>query len=300
MKNVSLIFIFLFLIPQLSVAQTEWAPIGAEWHYGYWDLHNAPYGYAYFNYRVENDTVYLNQDCRYVSVIEKRSNGDEIAHELFTYEQNDSVFIAFEVEDSFRLMMDYGLEIGDSIELEGAFSYGTGVYVVADISEESFDGTLLKKWSLDFVDGYSGCQVFTEYYEQIGHLYGLINNQLGCVVTEFLRAELRCYEDDNIFIDNRPFGSCDLWGGSLNTEEEQVASIMVYPNPVSDQLFFQLANTETPWNFEIIDNLGKSVNKGILNNGDETLNVENLPPGVYWILFSAENTQFFYRKFLKI
>jgi surface protein len=79
----------------------------------------------------------------------------------------------------------------------------------------------------------------------------------------------------------------------LNTEEFDTSSLKLYPNPVLSVL--NIDNNLTNQPYKIIDNLGKVILKGNLNEGDNSINVEQLSKGIYYLKVSDKNA----RKFIK-
>jgi hypothetical protein len=67
----------------------------------------------------------------------------------------------------------------------------------------------------------------------------------------------------------------------LNTEKFDTSSLKLYPNPVFSVLNVDNNLTIQPYN--IIDTLGKVILKGNLNEGDTSINVEQLSKGIYYI-----------------
>ena len=71
---------------------------------------------------------------------------------------------------------------------------------------------------------------------------------------------------------------------SLNTEEFDIIGLKLYPNPVLSVLNIDNNPTNQPYN--IIDTLGKVILKGNLNDVDNTINVEQLSNGIYYLKVS--------------
>jgi surface protein len=68
---------------------------------------------------------------------------------------------------------------------------------------------------------------------------------------------------------------------SLNTEEFDITGLKLYPNPVISILNVDNNLTNQPYN--IIDTLGKVILKGNLNEGNNSINVEKLSKGIYYL-----------------
>ena len=79
----------------------------------------------------------------------------------------------------------------------------------------------------------------------------------------------------------------------LNTEEFDTSSLKLYPNPVISIL--NIDNNLTNQPYKIIDNLGKVILKGKLNEGNTAINVEQLSKGIYHLKVSDNKAS----KFIK-
>jgi surface protein len=86
-------------------------------------------------------------------------------------------------------------------------------------------------------------------------------------------------------------GGLDCTG--LSTEDFNTSSLKLYPNPVISVLNLDNNLTNQPYN--IIDTLGKIVLKGNLNEGDNSINVEQLSKGIYYLKVSDNKAS----KFIK-
>jgi surface protein len=80
---------------------------------------------------------------------------------------------------------------------------------------------------------------------------------------------------------------------NLGTEAFDTSSLKLYPNPVISVL--NLENKLTNQTYNIIDALGKVILKGNLNEGDNSINVEQLSKGIYYLKVANNKA----RKFIK-
>ena len=80
---------------------------------------------------------------------------------------------------------------------------------------------------------------------------------------------------------------------SLDTEDFNTNSLKLYPNPVLSVLNVDNNLINQPYN--IIDTLGKVILKGKLNEGDNSINVEQLSKGIYYLKVANNKTS----KFIK-
>lgn len=69
-------------------------------------------------------------------------------------------------------------------------------------------------------------------------------------------------------------------------------TINIYPNPTKNLVYIEISGMESnhPINYEIISTNGKSVNKGMLDNSVNQLNLKHLLPGTYLLQLRSNNT----------
>jgi hypothetical protein len=69
-----------------------------------------------------------------------------------------------------------------------------------------------------------------------------------------------------------------------SVEDENEVDFSISPNPANDIL--NISNTEFATNYVISNYVGEIVSEGDLNSGTNTLNISNLPSGIYFIQLS--------------
>ncbi len=74
--------------------------------------------------------------------------------------------------------------------------------------------------------------------------------------------------------------SVDVTFTNVLSTKEEVINFSVYPNPVIDVLNISISENNT--SISIFDIVGKNVSEMELVNGNNTMNIENLNPGVYF------------------
>ncbi len=134
MKRV-VIFLILF-IPFLCKGQTEFAPMGAEWHFSY-NIDTELPNQNYTNHKVVKDTVIEEQICRKIEGTLYQKDSTIMLQPLFVYNRNDSVFFFNNFLNRFTLLYDFTVAPGDTLVipvpylLEG-FPYDTVFREVID------------------------------------------------------------------------------------------------------------------------------------------------------------------------
>ena len=81
----------------------------------------------------------------------------------------------------------------------------------------------------------------------------------------------------------------------LDTNEFETSDFKLYPNPVVSVLNIKTDNNLINQPYTIIDGLGRVVLNSKLNEGDTTINVEQLSKGIYYLKVSDNKA----RKFVK-
>ncbi len=289
-------FLLLLLIstPYLLLAQTDFAPIGATWHYQYEDQDSAPWGYGYYKFESVGDSIVNGKTCRQINQTKVRS--DSTATDLFTifvYNQNDSIYRYSELTDDFYLLMDYTAEVGDTLVLTNMYSsnYYDSTFVVVEQSNEIIDGQTLKKWLLDF----GTCGIYQEYYEKIGSPFGF-DPQQNCIVTYFYDVNIRCYEDNEIslsFIDQ----PCDAIISSA--KHLSISALEIFPNPATEHVQL-LWGDHSKYNIELINVKGQVIKRMNAVSSGEQLNLEALNSGFYYLKFIDKQGDYLVRKIVKI
>lgn len=125
----------------------------------------------------------------------------------------------------------------------------------------------------------------------------VIGGQLDTISLGSSGLGFRCYSDENININMHLEQGCDFIK-TINIEEIATNnSVMVYPNPASDQIYFTLPNDVQEIQVELFDNLGRVVLQATLKRSDPSLDISKIPAGLY-VLKIKVNEQETYQKVL--
>ena len=99
-------------------------------------------------------------------------------------------------------------------------------------------------------------------------------------------------------VEYRQYTQTNVKVGTLGVEDEKKKDrLLVYPNPASDGFTIDFKGSSVA-KMEIIDYLGKTIRLGDIQNGTNTIDLSNLPSGLYFIKVSDEN-ETFTRKIIK-
>ena len=195
-------------------AQTEFAPIGATWYYGNME---SMFGDTGFTKTTVTDSAVIDGKKVKVLISEYHtSNGGEFPRDtIYAYQTGDSVL--FYRDGAFHLVYNFGLNVGDTMELYNPDNKTCPIYDWMDVREENLmyghvvvksiktldiNGTQLKEFNFVSADPNSYYSRFSDYYHYIEKI-GTTTNLFGedCIADNFgggIFGDLRCYEDEEI------------------------------------------------------------------------------------------------------
>lgn len=297
-KNNLIILLLLLVVSYNLKAQTEFAPVGAEWYYNYNNFWNV----GYVKITSESDTIIDNVFCKklvksihvydYVSYNEKKG--------VFGYEYltqiNDSVMIYSDGE--FKKLYDFSAEIGDTLLIPGLghyeeFTHGTAVVTGKGFME--FEGESLRyidlkhledtPWQFSCYHNYDNGYNTARICEKIGNISGYLLPEKYFIVDDDEGGALRCYSDNETSITFSK-EECDYVPQKDDVDEISASDIIkIYPNPTSNNITIEL--TEENNTIDIYDNIGKRVNSFQTDNKLINIDISDYPSGLY--LFTINN-----------
>ncbi|MBO7598078.1 MAG: T9SS type A sorting domain-containing protein [Bacteroidales bacterium] len=206
-------------------AQTEFAPIGATWYYG---IIEAMWGDKGYLKVTSADTTVIDGKKAKVLVSEyHQSDGGVFPRDtIYVYQTGDSVL--FYRDGDFHLVYNFGLNVGDTMELYNPDNKICHIYdymkiriedllyghvVVKSIDTLNINGTQLKEFKFASIDPKNDYSHFTDHYhyiEKIGTTSTLFGDD--CTFDNFgagIFGDLRCYEDEEVGLYQYGREACD-------------------------------------------------------------------------------------------
>ena len=274
-KNKGLLLLLLMIVSEGYSQIQEFAPIGAEWHYGIKQFSTE----GYVRIKSLSDTIIDGTSCK---IIEKR---------CFLYDHLDGIEKEFvkgqeyiaQIGDSIMLyrfgrfykLYDFTVETGDTVSFPGSYSFeadefvtfgdsiGKAVVIGKGVSE--IDGLELKYYDLRKVDNSAWAfdqdfyQGYARICEKIGNLSGYLFPEQQLIADYFEGGTLRCYSDNETSTINfsTPYVECDYFHA---VDENTVESLTVYPNPFKERLIVELP-TEDRYTVLVYDTFGRTLIK---------------------------------------
>lgn len=310
---------FIIFIPVLAQSQ-NWFPIGATWYYNYREQQIFP-AIGYTKYTVIKDTVVDSKPSKLIIQETVRYNGDTLpTNFIIVREENSKVYYYY--NNTFRLMYDFTLNVGDTLAIDISSSYCDSVspLIVDSIKNININGINLRVQYVKGIYYYSGVwqglvdTITFPIIEKVGNdVYNNSTNNFFfnpvCFVGEgFILNNLRCYIDSNILYKggsyyNQNLGysyPCDtLINGSMGITElsKNENTIEIFPNPSSE--FVTVKAVSAINKIEVYDSYGKLLSTFQPGCNDFTINIKSYLQGVYFFIVKSNNAFPNYFKIIK-
>jgi len=281
------LFVVLFNFP--LVGQLEWIP-GTSWEYRTW-IFNSYGEYNSANFSITKDTIVDNKNCvileREFYSCTQRPLRDIIyqqEHEIFYYHLGDSTFYQ---------LYNFDAQLGDTLSLRLWDGHDNNVdytyFMVDSIGSVNFDGSSLKKFYLnvgylsdDDIVFYDGAFFQFELIEGIGCLTNLFYFFDDGVCDGRYVDEFWCFShpEEGVYVNGEsPCGFIET-GTEIIQEEE----VLVFPNPVTDMLYFSRElDAET---IRIYDQAGRLVHQQPFESQISTMALNS---GIYFLQLYSDN-----------
>ncbi len=302
MNKIILIAIVDFLFILNGYCQ-NWYPDGATWYFNKQQLLTFP-AHGYTKMIVTGDTVIESRITKKIaSTAHNFHTGEqEFIKQYFMVEEDSKIF--HWTGSEFRLMYDFTLNPGDTLDLEVVN------FDCDSVSPITVDSTVIKKINGNSIEvQYVSYTEFWPYgnpnrykisdmiFKKIGRIEEFIYEPIcrmdSAPIENLL---LRCYEDSEIsfksewwlkFFSNTP---CDtLIDGSVGIQQNEMAEeIKIYPNP-----FRELLNLSVPTSkinsVVLLNSFGRKIGEFRPENIFFQLDTRSLQEGVYFIQITTGN-----------
>jgi hypothetical protein len=312
-----LILIILLEISSYTYAQTEFAPIGAKWYYGYYKDIELRLPNEYFTYESVKDTIVSGRNCSKLNIWYYTLQKDSI-YWGFDLIYSDSGRVYYFYKNNFLLLYDFNVKLGDTLNLllfnpniPGLKDlpdihyvkyrvWETGTILVNNeqlryynLSTISIDSLILRTKQLYFNN---------RIYEKIGDTNFIYGSLISTIDWYPFRSYLRCYSDNNLQYHVNNSVPCDTIITGINEDLTEKSAIILYPNPVYEKFYIKLKTSHFNIrnNFKIIDLLGHEYkfNQEQLNDQTYLIDISELQAGTYFLIIIDSRP--FYQKLIKL
>ena len=179
------------------------------------------------------------------------------------------------------------------------YSFWSGEFIKQIV--ESIDSVLIDnqyRKKINFINDYWGYP--ESWIEGIGSTRGVFFAGFSGVVDAMDRTVLLCvHTDEKLIYQNQAYQSqnCFVRNYGVNIDEHKKETFKIYPTVVDELLYIETDNGIECFDYKIINTQGQIINSGILKSN--TVNVENLSKGFYFIVISDKNQNSKKQKFIK-
>lgn len=288
MKQFLTLFIALFTLSNYCTSQnTDWAVVGASWHYEY-----TSFGIEGFTkYEVEKDTIVNGQTCSKVNIVNEFSNFGEPGYSntepsFYTYEEDSILY--FTTQNKFDTLMNLKASPRDSWKLTNQTCTDERLVEVIDTGRTTINGCT-NKWVYYTYEGFTTIvDTFYSYYGSVNHAFAYFD-YCEDVVDKPSSTNLRCFQDGNCFYLN---GVEDCESLDIKSESVGQHEISIFPNPTNDKINLKLPSyfEKKEVSYKLVDFTGKVILSETLISS--AIDVSTIDPGVYFVKLEYEGQNF--------
>ena len=242
-KTIKLTFLFILsLIKPVACVSQNWLPIGSEWTYT-----NSVFGQitGTNSFIITDTTSLLGQK---VVTLKRRDTTCDLRPQIeYLYKNSDSLFYFENEVNEFRLLYDFGAQVGESYTIPLWQGIGNdSLWVKVDsIGKFNIGVKELRKYYVRY--GYTGVPnsksgPFDDDYviiEDIGSLVNLFHMFENGWCDWIHNSELRCFIHPQFGTESFTTDRCSI---PVSTPDLHVANseVKAYPNPVSNTLTLEI------------------------------------------------------------
>ena len=306
-RQKALLLLLLLAAGTVKAQSHEFAPVGAEWHYGVLEM----FATGYIRMSVEKDTVINGIDCiklqreKHVVGLEFNELHSMVMEPEFLAWQNDSCL--FLRDGQFYKLFDFGANIGDSVVIKGlpniCFSNECKVFITGK-GTETVNGVPLRYFDMKDAEdsewGWGGTMVGDEaesirVYERIGPVGSYFFPEQRCLFDYAEGGVLRCYEDHEIGYLNYTYPyytECDFITDLEEHFDEQ--SILVYPNPCDEMVYVDIEDAHGgECTLEVFDVMGNLMFTSSCDEKHIEIAMDRFAQGVYLLKVTTKRNPLF-------
>ena len=229
---------------------------------------------------IETDSVYIMKDSTINGTVYKAVKSYLRGSIYFLRESEDNSKVFYfnpQLSDKEFKVLDLTLEKTDTFKIRG----DNDVSIVVD---SIYDKDGLKHIRFDFLIEIIGSKEHFEFIEGIGSNFGLFYQGISIDQIAEMHYLLCTYKDGaHVYNNNskRFNGQCKVFMTNINGNQ-LCQEVLVYPNPANQILKLKAKDISQPFNLKIYDFKGLIMKKVSDIACSETIDVSNLPVGIYF------------------
>ena len=221
---------------------------------------------------------------------------------FLTYAENDSIYFYDYHSESFKLVMDLGMQVGDTLTytlfstIGGEDPYEAQAdLIVLDEGEVMVNGNELRQLTVS-APTFTGVESIT-FTETLGfsHFFLVIPDLLSGFCDGEYPNQLRCYSSPNFGMYAAVEYGCDTSFVITDISEIDSPRIRVYPNPADQKISLELENRPTgePMEVSIFDLQGRKVKSENFVQDQRLFSIDSsdLPDGTFLLKLRTDDFQ---------
>lgn len=296
MKNV-FFYLFLFFGIQNTFAQYKPLPMqNAEWiNYGGIALLSCPTcTFVDYKYFTDGDTVINALTYSKIKKLEGPNLNDVNLYPTYTGAirqdtLNQKVYVVLTDSTTEHILYDFSLQVGDTINsvlhtlANDCFGFNTETIYLIDTIQVNGNNHRVFHFQGSCTYGPNG----GSYIEGIGSSYGLLFPNME----DMLESHLNCMNVNSQTYYPSASTNCVLTFIGLD-ELNANPTFSISPNPACNMLHISLDDNTSNQNGKLLDNQGKVLKHFLLNSGENTLDINHLVSGIYFLEINGQSTKF--------
>lgn len=295
MKKLFTIIAMLYF-SQVVLGQVEWAPIGAKW----WVSIQTDFPFTGFidNYECTGILDTLGHHCKVVHY----TSFDGVQQDLLFYQSGESVYAYDEYYQEFVMLYDYSKQAGESYDI--IFGQDTSTFLVDSVTYGFFSGESVKVQHGRFTNPNAPfSEPYNRIYEGIGTYNGLWPS-LPSELTVEIWYYLACYQKpDGTILSMNPVLNvdCQALSTPVSVAYLEDKGLHISPNPSTDEVLleFQLPSGKGG-RVLVMDELGRFVKEINLEMNIQSLHLNHLEAGFYFVILQSEEKVVAIQKLIRI
>lgn len=293
----NIFFSLIFLASFFNSNAQIWCRPGAVWHY----THYSSFASLYTKLTYIKDTLMFSKNCNKINYYTQgygiMGPVSQNSSPIYTNVNGNVVYIldVTGTTTNFDTLFNYGANIGDSWHLapKSLTTCAKSKVTVTDTGHIFIQSQYLK-WLKVNVTAYNFASSFYSYtdtiFERIGCVIDYLYDPQDVCPTQTdsdKGGPLRCYDDNQIIGYKRVTIACNYFVTDVE-EKNNDLTIVIYPNPASEDIFLSGAQANNIDELRIKNILGQEIKTSILKPA-EVVNISELQNGIYYIEIYRNN-----------
>ena len=290
-----LFFIATFIFVTSTSSSQVWIDQGAEWtyHFIYYGVPHTIWGHDRIFY--SSDTIILGKTCQVLEThhyewyqayyMPSPVGGLYILPNRYTYMSGDTVY--YWNDNKFDILYNFNAIVGNNwdvgVDTNTTTNCSKSIQHVTQTGTDTINSGL-EDWLYIEHDSLASVSLQGKAYKRFGSENYLFPVPFFCQSnTTWWPFELRCFSDNSFSLYNPSNYGCY---STVSVGELNKNNLIVYPNPAKDKITFMTSGLKHDITIQVYNLMGVIVLKEIsfvTGNEDYTLNIEDLPTGIYLI-----------------